>query len=135
MTISGRCLCGTITYTLDNKPAVTGVCHCKNCQRQAGSAFSTLAGIPAAQLHIEGSPKCYQDADTVSGNTVDRYFCGDCGSPIYSQIAAQPDMAYVKTGTLDDTNDFTPMFHCWCSTKQMWVTLSDGAPAFETNPG
>ena len=25
----------------DNAPAMTGVCHCKNCQRQAGSAFST----------------------------------------------------------------------------------------------
>ena len=39
MSLTGKCLCGAISYSIDNQPAVTGVCHCKNCQRQAGSAF------------------------------------------------------------------------------------------------
>ena len=87
MSLTGKCLCGAISYVIDIRPAVTGVCHCKNCQRQAGSAFSTLAGVPVSELHIAGTPKLYTDPDTNSGNTVKRFFCGDCGSPIYSAVA------------------------------------------------
>ena len=55
-------------------------------------------------------------------------------SPIYSAIPGQPDMAYVKTGTLDDTDGFVAMLHCWSSTKQDWVELSPDVPAFPQNP-
>ena len=82
MSITGKCLCGAISYSVDNPPALTGVCHCKNCQRQAGSAFSTLAGVPLNELHIFGETKVYTDPDTQSGNTVKRFFCDKCGSPI-----------------------------------------------------
>ena len=130
MAITGQCLCGDIKYQLDNAPAVTGVCHCKNCQRQAGSAFSTLAGVPKSDFTFtSGEPALYADGDTESGNTVERYFCGRCGSPIYSVIPAQPDMLYLKTGTLDDTSEFQPQFHVWCDSNQSWVTLDEGVPA------
>lgn len=135
MTITGRCLCGDITYQVDNAPAVTGVCHCKNCQRQAGSAFSTLAGVPAAEFHVSGTLSVYEDRDTDSGNPVQRCFCGRCGSPIYSALGAQPDTLFLKTGTLDDTSQFKPQFHVWCDSKQNWVTLDEGVPALAKQPG
>ena len=130
MPLTGQCLCGEITYQVENAPAVTGVCHCKNCQRQAGSAFSTLAGVPKEEFSFtSGVPKLYEDGDTSSGNTVQRYFCGTCGSPIYSMIPDQPDTMFVKTGTLDDTSSFVPQFHVWCDSKQNWITLDEGVPA------
>ncbi len=128
MAHTGQCLCGEIKYEFPNAPAMAGVCHCRNCQRQAGSAFSTLAGIPKSEFKMTGEPKLYKDADTDSGNTVERYFCGTCGSPIYSAIPGQPDTLFLKTGTLDDTSGFAPMFHVWCSTKQDWVDLPEGVP-------
>ncbi|MGD8833188.1 MAG: GFA family protein [Pseudomonadales bacterium] len=129
MSVTGQCLCGSIRYEIDNAPAVTGVCHCKNCQRQAGSAFSTLAGVPRSEFHLtSGEPKLYQDTDTDSGNPVERYFCGNCGSPIYSAVQSSPEMIFLKTGTLDDTSDFKPQFHAWCDSKQSWVTLEEGVP-------
>lgn len=131
MAHTGQCLCGEIKYEFPNAPAMSGVCHCRNCQRQAGSAFSTLAGVPRAEFSMTGEPKLYTDSDTDSGNTVERYFCGNCGSPIYSALPGQPDMLFLKTGTLDDTSGFTPMFHVWCSTKQNWVELPEGVPQME----
>ncbi|MCB1647192.1 MAG: GFA family protein [Pseudomonadales bacterium] len=126
---TGRCLCGNISYEFTGNPAIAGVCHCKNCQRQAGSAFSTLYGVPAAAMTIKGETTLYVDGDTDSGNQVERHFCGKCGSPIYSRIAAQPDMLFLKTGTLDNTDDFAPQFQVWCDSKQNWVTLPEGVPA------
>ena len=135
MAVTGQCLCGEIKYELKEVPAMTGVCHCKNCQRQAGSAFSTLAGVPKNEFTLtSGEPKLYKDSDTNSGSTVERYFCGNCGSPIYSALPSQPDTLYLKTGTMDDTDAFTPQFHVWCDTKQNWVTLEDGVPQIAKQP-
>lgn len=126
---TGQCLCGQIKYEVSEAPAMSGVCHCKNCQRQAGSAFSTLAGVPKSGFNVvQGEMKLYQDGDTASGSTVQRYFCGNCGSPIYSAIDAAPDMIFLKTGTLDDTSGFQVQFHAWCDSKQDWVQLEEGVP-------
>lgn len=130
MTQTGSCLCGNIRYEIDGEPSITGICHCKNCQRQAGSAFSTLAAVPREAFRfIQGEPKLYADADTKSGNTVERWFCNNCGSPIYSGVDSSPDNWFLKTGTLDDTSTWEPRFQAWCDSKQNWVALEDGVPA------
>ena len=134
MAATGGCLCGQVRYETKAEPMMTGVCHCKNCQKQAGSAFSTLAAFQKTDIEFTGDLALYEDSDTDTGNTVSRYFCGTCGSPIYSAIASQPDMAYLKTGTMDDTDGFVTMFHCWSSTKQDWVELSPDVLAFPQNP-
>ena len=110
MTKTGGCLCGQVRYEAMTAPLMSGVCHCKNCQKQAGTAFSTLAAFQKADVDFVGELKLYQDSDTDTGNTVNRYFCGQCGSPIYSEVPAQPGMAFIKAGTLDDTDDFVAMF-------------------------
>lgn len=133
MAHTGQCLCGAISYEFENAPAQTGICHCKNCQRQAGSAYSTLAVVPMAELTINGKPKLYTDADTASGNPVERYFCGNCGSPIYSAVPSMEGIAILKTGCLDDTSGFKPMFQTWCESKQGWVELGDDVPVMPTS--
>ena len=133
MPITGRCLCGAITYEIANPPQEWGICHCKNCQRQAGSAFSTLAGVPKSDFRMDGEAKLYEDSDTETGTTVGRYFCGDCGSALYSLVESDPDMLYLKTGTMDDTSTFVPQFQCWCASKQDWVRLEEGIATMERN--
>ncbi|MCH2099577.1 MAG: GFA family protein [Pseudomonadales bacterium] len=131
MSQTGGCLCGAVRYELAEAPTMMGVCHCKNCQKQAGSAFSTLAAVPIAGFTLTGTPKQYVDRDTDSGNYVERWFCGDCGSPIYSALPSMTDQIFLKTGTLDDTSGFAPQFNVWCSAKQNWVDLPEGVPALE----
>lgn len=131
-THTGQCLCGEVKYQIEGDPVAAGICHCKNCQRQSGAAFSTLWGVPKASLKFNANePKVYRDSDTDSGGTVERWFCGNCGSPIYSAVPGQPDVAYLKTGTLDDTSTFVPQFHVWCGSKQAWVDIPDGVPAMQ----
>lgn len=124
----GQCLCGNIQYEFESEPVVSGICHCKNCQRQAGSAFSTIAGVLAASFKMTGTPKLYEDTDTDSGNSVQRFFCDNCGSPLYSAVSSQPDLYFLKTGTLDNTDGFTPQFQVYCETKQDWVSLLEDVP-------
>jgi hypothetical protein len=43
--MTGGCLCGQVRYSTNADPAFVVVCHCKNCQKQTGSAFSVLVSI------------------------------------------------------------------------------------------
>ena len=135
MSASGKCLCGNVAYSLASTPLKLDVCHCKNCQRQAGAAFIPFVAVPLVDMEISGSPKVFMDDDTVSGNTVARHFCGDCGSPLYVVVARAPKTAYVTSGTLDHTDHLAPKCHGWTSTKHEWVTISDGAPQYDQDPG
>ena len=71
---TGGCLCGQVRYETKADPMMTGVCHCKNCQKQAGSAFSTLAAFQMADIEFSGDLALYEDSDTDTGNTVKRFF-------------------------------------------------------------
>lgn len=48
-------------------------------------------------------PKCYTDANVRSGQALRRYFCGDCGSPIYcvSSSPQRQGVVSLTAGTVD----------------------------------
>lgn len=129
---SGGCLCGAVRYETAWPPLLTGVCHCRHCQKQAGTAFSALIAVPFAALERSGELTTYEDGSE-SGNPVMRKFCGKCGSPVFSETPGgmAQGMIFIKAGTLDDTSDLAPTVHFWASSKQNWVTIPDGVAALE----
>ena len=133
MTMSGRCLCGQFSYTADAEPQMTAVCHCKNCQRQAGSAFSILIAVPDDAVTTKGELKTYHDKGT-SGADIHRKFCADCGSPVFTHIPTQPGVTFIKAGTLDDPSGLKPTMEFWCQSAQPWVAETAGAARFDANP-
>ncbi|KAJ5507577.1 Glutathione-dependent formaldehyde-activating enzyme/centromere protein V [Penicillium freii] len=52
MVLTGSCMCGKIKYQADAEPAVKAVCHCLNCQKFSGSAFTTNFIIPRSSFKI-----------------------------------------------------------------------------------
>src|SRR6476646_5061568 len=52
--LDGSCLCGKVTYSCDAEPVATAVCHCTDCQKQTGTAFSIIVGVPTESLRIDG---------------------------------------------------------------------------------
>jgi hypothetical protein len=130
--ITGGCLCGAIRYTSSAEPVMQAVCHCRNCQKQAGSAFSIIVGVPEAALSVEGKTTDYHDSGD-SGGAVLRQFCGTCGSPLFSRVAAAPGLVFVKAGTLDDVEGFAPQVQVWAKSRQPWVDLG-AMPSFDTVP-
>jgi hypothetical protein len=132
MAQSGGCLCGKIRYTLNAEPVMCLTCHCKNCQRQAGSSLSIIIGVPDGTVDVEGEVTTYNDTGD-SGATVRRQFCNTCGSPVFTRVDSPPGILFIKAGTLDDTSALKPVLHCYAKSKQNWVDLGD-IPAFETVP-
>ena len=114
---------------------MTAVCHCENCQRQTGTAFSVIVGIPADSLSFEGEEILGEFLDRgESGGAVHRRFCRNCGSPILSLVEAVPGVAFIKAGTLEDRSWLRPSTHIWCETAQPWVEIAESMEKIPRNP-
>ena len=133
-TIKGNCLCGGIHYSSHLAPLSTAVCHCIDCQKQSGSAFSVNLLVQAEGFLVQGvSLGCYAKAGG-SGLPVKRYFCTRCGSALYSEIASMPGVLAVKAGTLSHPRNSAPSLHLWCASAQPWVVIDRSLPCFEQTP-
>ena len=121
--VKGSCLCGSITFESEAEAVLTGICHCRHCQKQSGGAFSINLAVPRAGLRIAGRTlKTFRDLGD-GGQPVQRLFCGNCGSPIVSYSDGLPEIAFIKAGTLEDTSWLKPTMEIWCETAQPWVVI------------
>ena len=130
----GGCLCGKVRYSAETDPVFTAVCHCKNCQKQAGTSFSVVVAVPAPALSVTGQVKTFLDRGD-SGKPVHRNFCPDCGSPITSICDLVPGIAFLKAGTLDDSSWLKPSMEVYCSSAQSWIGQSGDLQKFAKMPG
>ena len=70
---TGGCQCGSVRYVLTTEPIRLGACHCKECQRQSGSAFGMAMPVKKDSLTVTGLTKQFtRIAD--SGNKVTGVF-------------------------------------------------------------
>ena len=133
--ITGRCLCGGVTYSADAEPVVQGVCHCTDCQRQTGNPFSVIVGVPRAALNVEGSTiASYATTGEDHGEDTERNFCSACGSPVFSIAAVMPELAFIKAGSLDDASWLEPAVEVWTSSAQPWSPHFEHAERLERGP-
>lgn len=132
--IRGGCLCGQVRYSADAEPAFVGVCHCSDCQRFTGSAFSTVIAVPAPALTITGTLKTFSKRGD-SGKPIHRRFCPECGSGIVDEGDALPGIAMLNAGTLDDRSWVKPQSEIFCDSAQPWVRLGGELKRFAKLPG
>ncbi|KAI9715802.1 MAG: hypothetical protein M1828_000707 [Chrysothrix sp. TS-e1954] len=97
----GSCLCGQVGYEYTGEPATTALCHCVDCQKWTGAAYTSNVVVPRGNFKVTaGSPKSY-DAKGASGKVNKHWFCGNCGSSLYTELEIMPDVTCVKSGGLD----------------------------------
>jgi hypothetical protein len=129
--LTGSCLCGAIRYTVDVPVTELRACHCTHCQKTSGAAGTVNAVMPSSAFKItHGTPKRY-DARADSGRTLYRYFCGGCGSPIYSQRATAPERVVVRAGTLDHAGEMKITTNIWTRSARSWAYID---PASQQHP-
>ena len=128
MTKSGGCQCGRVRYSILSEPITLYICHCRDCQRQSGSAFGMSLIIPESGFQLSSGTLKTFEIRADSGRTKTCAFCPDCGVRIYN--ATRPDRISIKAGTLDDVSKLQPQAHGWTSRKQPWTTLPADIPCY-----
>lgn len=117
----GQCRCGQLKVSCEGEPVRISVCHCLNCQRRSGSAFSAQARWPEAQVTITGEAKEFVTSDSDSGSSASFHFCGRCGSTVYYYIEAMPGLIAVPIGAFADPTFPAPTFSVFEDRMHMWT--------------
>jgi len=115
----GRCSCGAIQYESTEDPSLSFYCQCRQCQRATGSGHAALFVVSKNATTVTGTMKFYsQKAD--SGNTVNRGFCSNCGSPVMNETTAYPDNLIFNAATLENPGIFDPTTTVCSEFSQSW---------------
>lgn len=128
--LPGSCSCGSVKYRLTSAPMFVHCCHCKDCQRQTGSAFVLNALIEADRVVVEGQT-IGVSMPTDSGRPHIIHRCPKCQTALWSNYGGREQLRFVRVGTLDEPAALPPDVHIYTRSKLPWVRLPDGVPAFE----
>jgi hypothetical protein len=121
MKVDGQCHCGEVRYEAEIDANQVSVCHCNDCQVLTGSAYRVSVPASGSNLKfLKGTPKIYIKT-AESGNKRAQAFCAECGSPIYAANAHEPEIYFLRVGTLSQRAALAPKRQIWCSAELPWA--------------
>ena len=131
-TLEGRCACGEVRYRLAGRPFAVHCCHCRDCQRETGSAFVINGLVETPHVEVtSGTPETI-DTPSASGKGQRIVRCPACHVALWSHYGGMGGKAaFVRVGTLDDPDACPPQVHIFTRSKQPWFDLPMDACAFE----
>ncbi|MCW5609252.1 MAG: GFA family protein [Rubrivivax sp.] len=124
--LHGTCQCGSVRFTLAQRPIAATACHCVQCRKQSGHFFAS-ANLPKAAVTIAGAEHLTWYA---SSPKVRRGFCSRCGSWLFWEPVHR-DWTSVALGALDGATGVTLERHIFVAEMGDYYTLADGLPQNE----
>ena len=128
--LAGGCACGAVRYRLGFAPMFVHCCHCRDCQRQTGSAFVINALIETDRIALLSGNPGPVAVPTESGRPHAIYRCRACQTALWSDYGGRPALRFVRVGTLDDPAALPPDVHIYTRSRLPWVELPQTVPAF-----
>ena len=120
-TRTGTCLCGQVRIAVDDEPLRVGICHCTDCRRESGSAFTFYAVWPAHRFACSGATSEFRG----------QHFCPRCGSRLFSADGRE---AEIKLGILSEApTGLVPSYELWVKHREPWLRPIAGAEQHEEN--
>ena len=130
-TYDGGCACRAVRFRMASRPLFVNCCHCSWCQRETGSAFAINAMIEADRVVLLRGEVDVVDTPSASGKGQRISRCPHCRVAVWSNYGGGGDaVRFVRVGTLDEPARLPPDVHIFTTTKQPWVVLPPGIPAF-----
>lgn len=130
-----RCACGAVQFEFDTDPDFIAVCHCRDCKKASGGEAATFFGVPEDDFTLtSGTPRAFHYV-AESGKGLDRNFCPECGSRVYtSNLESFPGLVFVTLGSLDDPSGIEPGLEMFVKRRLDWATPLE-MPQFQAMPG
>ncbi len=125
-TLTGGCQCGAVRYALYAQP-VSGICHCRMCQKAVGGPFAVLGTVATADFAwTRGQPGLFQ-----SSSMATRGFCARCGTPLTYQ-GDDLAMLEVTVCSLDEPGRAPPTHQNGVEARQSWLDSLAALPSRPT---
>jgi hypothetical protein len=129
--LTGRCMCGAVTFAVSEPLLGALMCHCKRCQRRTGTAFSvsglTAPGSFAVTRADDDALRTYRPGD----DGWSKSFCSACGSQLFTTHPENAELIAVRLGALDQDPGVRPGLHQFVDYAAPWAPVpDDGLPRF-----
>ena len=118
---TARCACGQLTATCVGEPVRVSVCHCRECQRRTGGAFSAQARFPAAAVTLAGTTRTWEKVAD-SGRRAWFRWCPDCGGTVAFANEGRTDIA-IPLGAFDGGDGPVPRLSIYEEARRPWVAI------------
>jgi len=125
-----RCHCGSLSLKCSGEPTKVSMCHCEDCQRRTGSAFSIAAFFERGSVERVSGGATTFTRGSASGHPVAFHFCPNCGSSLYWEPSRMPHLIGVAVGAFADPAFPPPEQSVWTDEKHAWISLPDGMRTF-----
>ena len=133
--ILGGCACSRVRYECREAPLVQLICHCRDCQRASGGAFSAFIFVPRDRLTYSAGSLRYYDVKAESGRLLRRQFCSECGSPVSAHWPDFNSVELLTAASLDDQSVFEPTHELWVSRAEPWHPFHPNTIKIQGGPG
>lgn len=122
LNLTGRCMCGAVTFSATaRKPSVVA-CHCDMCRRWSAGPFMAVS---CQTVNFDGEDNVSRIS---SSDWAERGFCNKCGSNLFYHVVKSSDYQ-VAAGLFDDQSqmrlslqvftDFKPSFYEFSNQTKM----------------
>lgn len=132
--ITGKCLCGNVSFSADTEIKMMANCHCDDCRQATGAAFGTLLFVDEAAVEISGAPKTFSHTAD-SGAAMEKLFCPDCGSQMFGKNSNRQGMMSVRAGVVDQKELIKPGVNVYLSSKIPSTPVDPELKGFDKMPG
>ncbi|MFE8072582.1 GFA family protein [Marinobacteraceae bacterium S3BR75-40.1] len=129
MTLTGRCLCGAVSYECSSDPVLQFNCHCRDCQQSTGAAYAPIMFFRRRDVHINGALSYFESVGG-SGKKIRRGFCPTCGAQMIGDVELVQSLLSIRAGTLDDPSHYRPGADIFCSQAAPWDCMDAALPKF-----
>jgi hypothetical protein len=127
--LSGGCACGVVRFEI-SEPLVDAVyCHCTRCQRRTGTAASANGVTAPGSFRVVRGEEHLRAWRPETG--AEKWFCGECGSAVFSRRPGAPPRIGVRLGALDADPGVRPSAHQFVAYAAPWEPIpEDGLPRY-----
>jgi hypothetical protein len=127
--MTGGCNCGAVRFEVSAPFTMANYCHCRRCQRRTGTASSANGRLAAGAFRVVAGEDELRAWKPESG--AEKWFCGKCGSALFSQLQGADEPYGVRLGALDDDPGVRPSVRQFVAYAAPWEEIpDDGLPRF-----
>ena len=127
--LTGGGNCGAVRYEVSAPLLGASYCHCTRCQRRTGTASSASAWPAAGCFRIIAGQERLRAWTPADG--WQKWFCGDCGSAMFSRNPDDPEQIGIRMGTFDRDPAVRPLYRQFVASAAAWEPIpDDGLPRY-----
>jgi hypothetical protein len=127
MPLRGGCGCGAVRFEVTAPLVSANYCHCTRCQRRSGTAASANARPEPGSFRILAGEERLRAWRPAGG--WEKWFCGDCGSALFSRDPSDPARMSVRLGAFEGDPGIRPSVRQFVAYAAAWEEIrQDGLP-------